>query len=100
MTDVRTTHRFPGTIGPLKVRSDADSFEATVRDFSIMGVGLLCEHAVLQGVTLTIEGSRFGKPVQPLAAEVRHATQLPSGEWLVGCRFTRHLTMPDLDQLS
>ena len=71
-----------------------------MRDFSVLGVGLLAEQTLPVGTTLFIEAGRFGKPLPPLAAEVRHATQLSNGEWLLGCRFTRHLTLSDLDQLG
>jgi hypothetical protein len=31
---------------------------------------------------------------------LRHATMLPDGRWLLGCRFSRHLTTEDFEQLG
>ena len=100
MVDVRIMTRFPGTLGPLIVRPNGTTHRVAVRDFSIVGVGLLSAQSFPVGTTLVIESGAYGKPVKALSAVVRHATYLPGGEWLLGCQFSRNLSLSDLNQLG
>jgi hypothetical protein len=66
-------------------------------NFSIAGIGLLAKREVAVGTPLLIEsGPREMNTSEPLTAEVRHATLTREGSWLLGCRFSRQLTVPDI----
>lgn len=98
--DARKFHRFLGTIGPLRVRPDSlGTFSVKVRDFSIVGAGILADRPFSPGTSLAIESGRTGKPPTPLLAEIRHATKLQDGNWLIGCHFSRVLSLNDLCKL-
>lgn len=99
MAQLRTMERRPGTIGPLTVTAPGITFRTKVRDFSIAGAALVSEVKCSLGTTLIIETGRFGKPEEPLSAEVRHATQVTDGTWVLGCAFSRYLTVSDLRSL-
>jgi hypothetical protein len=102
--ELRRTVRMPGdTIGPLQVRADAahTSISVHVRDVSIEGIGLLADSLLTPGTSLVIESGPGGKSFSdPLTAEIRHVTRLPQGDWLLGCCFSRLLTIDDMDALG
>jgi hypothetical protein len=99
VAQLRTMERRPGTIGPLTLIAPDGSFQAVVRDFTIAGAGFLSDVQCSPGTTLVIASGRLGKPEQPLSAEVRHATQSTDGNWVLGCAFSRYLTVSDLRSL-
>jgi hypothetical protein len=77
------------------------SFLATVRDVSIQGIGLIAKQPFVSGSAFVIEAGPSGKGLpMKLTATVRHATTLPDGQWLLGCIFSRQLTMDDIDVLG
>lgn len=87
------------TIGPLQLRAEsvALSFLVIVRDVSIQGVGLIAMQSLVSGASLFIEAGPSGKSLPTeLTATVRHVTMLPDGRWLLGCSFSRHLTLDDV----
>jgi hypothetical protein len=100
----RAVLRVPGdTVGPLQLRSEpmALSFSANVRDVSIQGIGLFGEQAFVLGTSFVVESGPSGKGLpMALTAQLRHATMLPDGRWLLGCRFSRHLTIEDFERLG
>ena len=100
----RSVPRAPGdTVGPLKLRAEsmALSFSANVRDVSIQGIGLFGEQAFAVGTTFVVESGPNGiAPPIELTAHLQHATMLPDGRWLLGCRFSRHLTIEDFERLG
>lgn len=102
--DHRCVARVPGdTIGPLQLRAElaALSFSANVRDVSVQGIGLVAKQSFILGTSLVIEGGPAGRglPVE-LKATVRHATLLSDGRWLLGCIFSRPLTLDDFKVLG
>jgi hypothetical protein len=102
-TEHRTTKRVPGdTIGPLQLRAEsaALSFSVKVRDVSIQGVGLIAHQCFASGKSLLIEAGPSGSLPTELTATVRHAKTLPDGRWLLGCSFSRHLTLDDFAALG
>jgi len=100
----RAVPRVPGdTVGPLKLRVEpmALSFSTNVRDVSIQGVGLIAEQAFVLGTSFVVESGPSGIALpMELTAHLRHATMLPDGRWLLGCRFSRHLTTEDFERLG
>lgn len=100
----RAVPRVPGvTIGPLRLRAECadESFLARVQDVSILGVGLIAMQAFVSGTILIIEAGPSGKSLATvLKATVRHVTIHPEGGWLIGCAFSRHLVVDDLDALG
>jgi hypothetical protein len=100
----RAVPRVPGdTVGPLKMRAEpmALSFSAIVRDVSIQGIGLFAEQAFVMGTSFVVESGPSGKCLpKAVTAQLRHATMLPDGRWLLGCRFSRHLTIEDFERLG
>ena len=96
--------RVPGdTVGPLKLRVEpmALSFSTNVRDVSIQGMGLIADQAFVLGTSFVVESGPSGIALpMELTAHLRHATMLPDGRWLLGCRFSRHLTTEDFERLG
>jgi hypothetical protein len=89
------------TFGPLRLKSAAESFTAAVHDFNVLGIGLIGEANYAVGSCFIVEeGPKRIKPLQPLTAELRHATPLESGKWLLGCQFSRPLTTDDVQVLA
>jgi hypothetical protein len=81
----------------LHAASLAQSFSAIVRDLSVQGIGLITMHAFVSGASLSVEAGPSGKSLATaLTATVRHATTLPDGQWLLGCSFSRRLTVDDI----
>ena len=99
MAQLRTMERRPGTIGPLTVIAPDGTFQAAVRDFTIAGAAFLSNVKCSIGTTLVIASGRLGQPEKPLSAEVRHATESTDGNWVLGCAFSRYLTVSDLRSL-
>jgi hypothetical protein len=100
----RAVPRVPGdTVGPLQLRAEpmAQSFSAHVWDVSIQGIGLIGERSFILGTTFVVETGPSGNhlPLE-LMAHLRHVTLLPDGRWLLGCRFSRHLTTDDFERLG
>jgi len=100
----RAVPRVPGdTVGPLKLRVEpmALSFSTNVRDVSIQGMGLIADQAFVLGTSFVVESGPSGIALpKELTAHLRHATMLPDGRWLLGCRFSRHLTTEDFERLG
>jgi hypothetical protein len=79
----------------------AAPFSADVRDVSIQGIGLLAKQSLASGTPLLVEaGPSGGILPAELRATVRHATMLPEGWWLLGCSFSRLLTLDDFAVLG
>jgi hypothetical protein len=91
------------TVGPwqLQTQPTGARFSADIHDISIVGVGLLADHQLDAGTGMLIEAGPAGLTLAlELKAEVRHATMRPDGRWLLGCRFSRHLTTDDVERLG
>ncbi len=76
------------------------SWEATVRDISPEGIGLLLNRRFEPRAVLSIEliDSRDERP-RLLLARVIHATALPEGGWLIGCELVSPLSDEEVDAL-
>ena len=95
----RMVQRLSGaTIGPIRLWTEPDGspLTASVCDFSVQGVGIVITNAFRSGTRLTIQTARATAQPATINAEVRHATILADGRWLLGCRFTRTLTVDDI----
>jgi hypothetical protein len=100
----RSVRRVGGnTIGPVElgVETLGLSLPASVRDISVKGIGLRADSRLETGTRLTIHrrGARHGL-ASPLTGEVRQVTSLPDGAWLLGCSFSRLLTVGDMLELG
>ena len=78
---------------PVIARPGRQSFEGTIRDFSLKSIGIVADHAVDVGTILILElrSARTGLSCT-LRAEVRHATQQADGNWLLGCTLATGLS--------
>src|SRR5690242_17337133 len=76
-------------------------FHAYIRDFSALGLGIVCDRFVHPGTVVAIQLKRKHVGVSGiLSASVAHCTSLPEGAWLCGCRLSRCLTPEELDGLT
>ena len=72
-------------------------FVATVRDISIVGMGILTQQQLEPGMWLVLKPAEPRRTfAQEVRAEVRHTTNWAKDGYRVGCRFARLLTMDDL----
>lgn len=88
---------------PIQVlaRPTFQPFLAYVRDFSALGLGIVCDRYVHPGTVVAIQLQRRHAGVSGiLSASVAHCTPLPDGAWLCGCRLSRCLTSDELDGLT
>ncbi|HZZ79143.1 MAG TPA: PilZ domain-containing protein [Gemmataceae bacterium] len=91
------------TVGPLTLCCEAPSLSvlAPVHDVSVMGIGLICTRSVKSGTTIRVTSGPSGRALpRDLLATVRHVTSLPDGRWLLGCSFSRNLTLADFEVLG
>jgi len=101
--DRRDAERHPCTLQPfwhIAGANQVDAARATIRDVSATGIGLRVQQSVKPGtvlvITLQTQDQRFSRP---LPVRVMHATRQAEGDWLVGCRFVRVLSVHDLRAL-
>jgi hypothetical protein len=68
-------------------------WQATVRDISLTGLGLVLKRRFERGTGLAIEIPAKGDyPGDTLLAKVAHTTALAGGNWLLGCAFVSELS--------
>jgi hypothetical protein len=98
----RTLTRNPGdTIGPIRLRLDAGEFVGRVQDISVEGIGILTPHRLEPGTGLVLEPAEPSRCLSPeLRAEVRHTRKCDTEDYLIGCRFSRLLTVEDVMALG
>jgi hypothetical protein len=78
-------------------RSGSEIGSAAVRDVSVTGIGLILDHAVPAGSTLSVElPNRAQTDWQLKLSCVAHATPHEQNRWLIGSRFLRDLTEEEL----
>ena len=95
----RAVRRTSGdTIGPVQFREPpaGQALKAKVWDISLQGIGILADCDVATGTALAIHAWNLERRSPELTAHVRHTTRRPGGGWLLGCRFTRNLSMDDM----
>lgn len=86
---------------PFSIEHDSNSngILARVRDVSVLGVAFLTSERIAPGDVVTARTESDGTPFE-IPAEVRHASPLGEGQWLIGCRFTRMLSMDEILSLA
>jgi hypothetical protein len=94
----RRLRRTPGqTLGEIGVQCEPGMpvRAASVRNYSIQGMAILVDQAVFPGkqITVHLPHLRGGATID---AEVRHATVVEDGKWLLGCQLRRFLTVEDM----
>jgi hypothetical protein len=101
-TERRTVNRHPGnTIEPVRLRLDRVEIVVRVHDISVTGIGILIHQRLEPGTWLVLEPAQPRLPLSPeLRAEVRHIRKCDDEDYLVGCLFSRHLTMEDMMALG
>jgi hypothetical protein len=98
--DRRVWVRYPSrrTVYCQNAVSDAgQSSLAHACDVSLGGIKLLSAHKFERGTILKIKTTP-DDPDQPffMTAEVRYATPMPEGNWIMGCAFEKELSEKDL----
>jgi hypothetical protein len=79
---------------------DSGGSRAGVRDVSLTGLALVVRQPHRTGSVLVVRlQNRERRLARLLPIRVMHATQLPAGEWILGCQFVRKLTLPELQGL-
>jgi hypothetical protein len=100
----RALQRFPGdTLHPLRIRIDKGNnlVLASMQDFSVQGIGIIMNRAVMPGAVVEIElGSLVGRFHDVQTARVCHATLRSDGKWQVGCKLSSLLTVDDIEELG
>ena len=79
----------------LQVEPDAAVYKGHVRDWTIQGMAIVTDLSVLPGAHVTVH-LRLQHRTVTIDAEVKHATALEDGRWLLGCRFSRLLSVDDV----
>ncbi len=96
---VRFQSNAKGSCQTLSVQREA-AWEATVRNISCEGIGLLLGRRFEPGALLAIELTEAAEGRKRLLlARVAHATQQPEGHWLVGCTLVHPLTEDEVQLL-
>ena len=98
----RTVTRKPGnTIQPVRLLLGEGEIVARVQDISVAGIGILTRQRLESGTWLVLESAESSRCLSPeLKAEVRHTRKGDKEGYLVGCRFSRLLTMEDVMALG
>ena len=98
----RTVIRRPGdTFGPVRLRLEGGELIAKVQDVSVLGIGILAHQRLEPGTWLVLEPAQPRRSLSPeLKAEVRYTRKSDKEDYLVGCRFSRLLTINDMKALG
>lgn len=96
---VRFESNAKGTCQTVSVHRES-AWEATVRNISCEGIGLLLGRRFEPGALLSIELTETIEGRQRLLlARVAHATPQPEGKWLIGCTLVNSLDAEDIQAL-
>jgi hypothetical protein len=99
----RATVRYrcpPATPGRVYAAEDLQYQRGWMQDLSVTGIGLLMTKPLERDLFVTIQlKSPSSNKSYNLPAHVVHATQQPSGDWMVGCHFICALSLEELDDL-
>lgn len=77
-----------------------DSWEATVKDLSVGGIGILTSRRFEVGTVLMVDlRTPDQRPVQGLEVRVGRVKRVARGNWFHGCTFARRLAQEELRQL-
>lgn len=76
------------------------AWQATIRDISQDGIGLLLARRFEPGSTLSIElTDAAGEQAHLLLGRVAHATARPEGGWVIGCALLNPLSEEEIHAL-
>jgi hypothetical protein len=90
----------PGTSARVAASRGLLARSALLVNLSQTGLALRLRRRVKRGSRLLIEMTNADLGLAyDLAARVVHSTQLPAGQWLIGCAFARELTAAELHTL-
>lgn len=99
----RATVRYrcaPATIGKVFVNDDHEYQPAWVANLSLGGIGLQIQRPVELGTSILVQiRSPVSNQMHKLPAHVAHCSQVPQGEWYLGCEFIAPLSSEVLDEL-
>src|ERR1700730_15407797 len=98
----RTVTRNPShTIEPVRLRLEQGEITGRVQDISVAGIAILTRQRLEPGTWLVLEPAEPNRCLTPeVRAEVRHTRKCDEENDLVGCRFSRFLTMEDIMALG
>lgn len=96
---VRFESNAKGTCQTVSVHRES-AWEATVRNISCGGIGLILGRRFEPGALLSIELTESIEGRQRLLlARVAHATPQPEGKWLIGCTLVNPLDVDEIQAL-
>jgi hypothetical protein len=86
---------------PIAARNDRDvHWQATLRDLSVKGVGLVVNRRFEKGAGLAITIPETAtRPADTLLVRVVHVKALDKGQWLLGCSLVSELGEDELETL-
>jgi hypothetical protein len=100
----RAIRRNPGnTIEPVRLCFEQGEIVATVKDISVVGIGIVIHQRLEPGIWLVLKPAKQRRRLSSeLRVEVRHTRTCDTDEddYLVGCRFSRLLTLDDVTALG
>jgi hypothetical protein len=89
------------TIRAIRLRFEAEEVLAKVQDISIAGAGILTNRRLMPGTSLKLEPAHLNRRVSPaLRLEVLHTRKRDKANYVIGCRFSRLLTVDDVVALG
>jgi hypothetical protein len=98
----RATVRYrcaPATIGKVLAADDQEIQRACILDVSLAGVGMLLPRPLACGQLVVISIRTSAGAVYELAAEVKHCSEAPNGDWLIGCQLQTRIAPEQLEEL-
>jgi hypothetical protein len=86
---------------PIAARNDRDiHWPATIKDISVMGVGLVVGRRFERGAGMAIAlPASDTHSADTLLVRVQHTTALPAGRWLLGCSLISELGEDEIEEI-
>jgi hypothetical protein len=95
------TRNLANTIEPVRLRLEEGETVARVQDISIAGIAILTRQHLEPGTWLVLEPAGPSRCLSAeIRAEVRYTRRCEKEHYLVGCRFSRLLTVEDVMALG
>jgi hypothetical protein len=89
------------TIKSVRLRLEEGEIVARAQNISVAGISLLIRKRLEPGTWLVLEPAEPSRCLSPeLRAEVIYSRKGDKEDYLVGCRFSRFLTMEDVKALG
>ena len=99
----RATVRYrcaPATVGKVFATADQEFQRAWILDLSLLGIGIQLSRTLEVGSLVVIMiRSNYATKIHELSARVMRCTQVPQGDWLIGCELLTALSPEELEQL-